>query len=1303
MKTTLIAVLAATLHLFVATAPAHAQAFTETDFFIDGSHHPLGDSLRAVMMMPTGASAEAPVPACLVVHGSGGLFRENAVGDNCGPDLENKYRDLGELLAGQGVAALLPSSFMTRDANFDALDPAPSQRFCEDNDDSYFQFVGPPLHNAGDGTPTRDSFYKIRRVVVRALDLLAATNYLCSLDEVNCNRVCMVGTSNGGTSMMSYVANDLERHLVEYTDITQRRAHESSSNPGTPNERQTALANMPAMPVDLADQLAGRALPRFTQAISPGCSLRKLVPTEDAATEPHLTDLYYPAGDVELHLDIGTTDSVPDACWNGGIREEQAIEYEGRTTTTPSRYLIETYLGEGHDLLGDVGPQIHAKLTALVQEHLFPDGDLSVAVEVPPAAVLAGAMTGFTVTLSNTGPDDADRPVFSVVVPAGVTDLTLVEPVQVLAGDPAAATDWSCALVNTSPTLRTYECLKGDTGGFPVLPAGTILQFGFSLTMPDAAVDVSAHDLSLVTDPDPSNNSDSATIDFDDRALTVAVSGPASVAAGVESSYTVTLGNSGSSSVQTLSLSGSFNGTGSFNVTAPTGWGCTGTTSGFDCDNGSGSLGGGVSVAFTVSATPATFDESSWTFTANAVADTPALSVDDSSTASRANAAPIAVDDALTVTEGATGTGTVLSNDTDADGDTLTASVLTAPANGSLTLNGDGSFSYTHDGSQTTTDAFTYTVSDGNGGTDTGSVAITVTPENDAPVAVDDTLTVAEGATGTGNVLGNDTDADGDTLTASVLTAPTNGSLTLNADGSFSYTHDGSQTTTDAFSYTVSDGNGGTDTGTVAITVTPENDAPVAVDDALTVAEGATATGNVLDNDTDADGDTLTASVLTAPSNGSLTLNGDGSFSYTHDGSQTTTDAFSYTVSDGNGGTDTGAVNITIHTGNAPSAADDAASTDEDSAVVTGNVLANDSDLDGDSLSVLAVDTSGTLGLVSDNGDGTFTYDPNGQFESLGAGDSAADTYDYTISDGNGGTASATVTVTINGVNDLPFAATDSITGVAGTIFSGDVSGNDWDIEGDALTFSADSQPAHGSVSMTTDGSFSYTPDGGFTGADSFTYGVSDGLGTSMGIVSLTVTNNPPVAGDDMFAVQENGALSSDVSANDRDGDAGLQGLTYSVSSEPTNGLLVLNANGTFVYTPDADFSGIDGFTYEVSDGVATVSGQVTITVVAAGEPGLIVNGERYLTDYEEPVTANVSDNDTDLDGATLTYSLVTPPAVGSLSLNADGAFDYQPPAGSENHVVTFIYEVDNGTDTAQGTAEIRVGIVLFRDGLEGQ
>ena len=154
---------------------------------------------------------------------------------------------------------------------------------------------------------------------------------------------------------------------------------------------------------------------------------------------------------------------------------------------------------------------------------------------------------------------------------------------------------------------------------------------------------------------------------------------------------------------------------------------------------------------------------------------------------------------------------------------------MTQGANGTVTFAG-GSVTYTPNANFNGSDSFTYTVSDGNGGTDTATVNVTVNPVNDAPVANNDSATTDEDTPVTVNVVANDTDVEGDTLTVSAVTQGANGTVTF-AGGCVTYTPNGNFNGSDSFTYTVSDGNGGTDTATVNVTVNPVNDAPVAADD----------------------------------------------------------------------------------------------------------------------------------------------------------------------------------------------------------------------------------------------------------------------------------------------------------------------------------------------------------------------------------------------------------------------------------------------------------------------------------------
>ena len=377
-------------------------------------------------------------------------------------------------------------------------------------------------------------------------------------------------------------------------------------------------------------------------------------------------------------------------------------------------------------------------------------------------------------------------------------------------------------------------------------------------------------------------------------------------------------------------------------------------------------------------------------------------------------AAPVAVADALTVDEAGVALLDLVSNDTDADGDLDPASVMVAaaPTVGSVAVQADGSVQYTHDGSETTADSFTYTVADSEGNRSTeATVEVTVTPVNDAPEAVDDGAVVLEGDVVGVVVLANDADVDDAVDPTSVVLAsdPTNGTAVVEADGSITYTHDGSETTTDSFSYMVQDEFGAASgEATVAVTVTPVADPPVAVDDLTSVDEGALETFDVLANDSDAENDLDpdTVFVVTPPGHGTAVVLPGGSIEYTHDGSETTVDALEYYVSDATGLVSNFAVvSIVVNPVNdAPVAVDDFSVAIQERTTRI-DLAANDSDADdGLDLASIAIVTQPLSGTVTALADGTVEFDHDGVSFDL------VDSFTYTISD-PAGDASNTATV----------------------------------------------------------------------------------------------------------------------------------------------------------------------------------------------------------------------------------------------------------------------------------------------------
>ena len=305
--------------------------------------------------------------------------------------------------------------------------------------------------------------------------------------------------------------------------------------------------------------------------------------------------------------------------------------------------------------------------------------------------------------------------------------------------------------------------------------------------------------------------------------------------------------------------------------------------------------------------------ELSFSLDANAVLDTFGVenqTISDTGTAPAAsNSSPVVNDDILNATEDTVITysaAQLLGNDTDPDGDPLVISSVTSGPGGSVVLNTDGSVTFIPDANFTGTAVFSYTVFDGNGGSASGTAEISVGAVNDGPTAMNDTATAIEDTPLTNiDVLGNDIDADGDTLSIQGTPTATNGTVTVNPDGTLNYTPNTNFNGTDTITYTVSDGNGGTDTATVTVTVDAVNDDPVANDDSANTSEDTLLSNiDVLGNDTDADGDTLSIQGTPTATNGTVTVNGDGTLNYTPNTNFNGTDTITYTVSDGNGGTD---------------------------------------------------------------------------------------------------------------------------------------------------------------------------------------------------------------------------------------------------------------------------------------------------------------------------------------------------------------------------------------------------------------
>lgn len=376
--------------------------------------------------------------------------------------------------------------------------------------------------------------------------------------------------------------------------------------------------------------------------------------------------------------------------------------------------------------------------------------------------------------------------------------------------------------------------------------------------------------------------------------------------------------------------------------------------------------------------------------------------------------------------------------------------------------------------------------------------------QNTPPVAGNDAYTTDEDTPliiAAPGVLANDTDVDGQPLTAKLKTAPAFGHVILNPDGSFTYTPDSNFFGTETFTYTVSDGMSITQ-GTVTLTVNAVDDPPKARAQSAGTEEDAPLSGTL--QGSDPDGDPLTFAKASDPSHGSVIVNPDGSFTYTPIANYNGADSFTFNVNDGTSTSSPATVSITVNPANdTPTALNDSYSTNQDSVLNVGaaGILGNDSDVDGDSLTAILV--SGPVhGVVTLNPDGSFTYTP-------APGYSGPDSFTYNANDGTVDSASATVNITVNPANHAPVANDDAYStnsGVNLNVAAPGALGNDTDADGNALTAALVTGPAHGMVTLNANGSFTYKPALAYAGPDSFTYRTSDGtLSSNTATVNLTV------------------------------------------------------------------------------------------------------------------------------------------------------------------------------------------------------
>ena len=355
-------------------------------------------------------------------------------------------------------------------------------------------------------------------------------------------------------------------------------------------------------------------------------------------------------------------------------------------------------------------------------------------------------------------------------------------------------------------------------------------------------------------------------------------------------------------------------------------------------------------------------------------------------------------------------------------------------------------------------------------------------------------------------------------------------------------------------------------------------------------------------------------------------------------------------------------------------------------------VLANDTDADGETLTAVLV-SEPSHGLLVLNDNGSFYYVPDHDFF-------GSDAFSYAAWDDFRASEPVTVSLEVIARYDPAVAQADRYKSLAGSpvVVAADqgVLANDLNPDQVNLRSMLVQDVAHGRLSLAEDGSFVYDPEG-FSGLESFTYHIDDGTGTSNTATVTLVINTIPVAHDDIYEVDEDlpRSVSSAVGVTANDVDVEQDPLTVILVDSPAHGILSLEADGSFVYTPDPEYSGTDSFTYQVSDG-EDISNVATVTLpVRAVNDVPIATDDVYFALAGQTVIVPAQDgllaNDTDAEGETLIAHLVDPPAQGTLNLAADGSFTYLSPNGFTGSV-TFTYRADDSHDVSP-IATVRIAI----------
>lgn len=645
---------------------------------------------------------------------------------------------------------------------------------------------------------------------------------------------------------------------------------------------------------------------------------------------------------------------------------------------------------------------------------------------------------------------------------------------------------------------------------------------------------------------------------------------------------------------------------------------------------------------------------------------------------------------------------TITFSGSDADGDAITFQISTLPANGQLYQTSDGTtrggaisgvpttvsdsggrviYISAKDGNGSGHGNFGFKSNDGSATSSEATVTVNVTGTEDPPVAVNDNLSVNEDAPADLDVLANDTDPDGDTLSIQSVTGASRGNVSINGSR-VRYVPEVNFHGSDGFDYTISDGKGNTSEASVSITVVSVNDAPVAGVDRVSTAQDTRVRIMVLDNDHDIESEVLSVVGTSFPQNGTVSVTSGRFVEYLPGTGFHGSDTFTYTLKDGDGGTSIGTVEVTVSRKNkTPIARPDTAWVGMDDVLpVSITVTANDSDPDGDALTLTRVDAGPLTGSVAVEGEASVLYDPVGLVGGI-------DVLTYAISDGFGGSGEGTLVVLLERANTPPVASDDTVRVKYPEVAEVLPLVNDIDAEGDPLRILSVLDIEGVSV-VVDSATIRLTPDS--AGLTTLTYVVADsaGLADTATVVVNTWLNVAPRAGTDSIRVRMNGAAQVDLLLNDVD-DNGDPLTVVTVTPGPETEQAELLEGGILSYAPRTGAVGSDELSYVVVDehGGET-TGSIIVTIDNNRDP--LAVRDSVSTGVGREVVLDVLRNDSDPDTDDLNLARAWGGTMGVPAVE-NGMLRYRPDP-EVSGMDTVEYEVSDGRGgVATGIAVIQI------------